>query len=64
MYVFLRKHVHVFLENTYVFFSKVRQTRFFYVHLRVIKELLRNYLWQRRQQQQSKIIQSRAGSQP
>ena len=30
----------------------------------VIKELLRNYLWQRRQQQRSKIIQSRAGSQP
>ena len=56
MYMFFRKHVRLF--------SKVRQTRFFYVHLRVIKELLRNYLWQRRQQQRSKIIQSRAGSQP
>ncbi len=69
--IYPQKHVRVsaktctcFSENTYVFFSKVRQTRFFYVHLRVIKELLRNYLWQRRQQQQSKIIQSRAGSQP
>ena len=69
--IYPQKHVRVsvktctcFSENTYVFFSKVRQTRFFYVHLRVIKELLRNYLWQRRQQQRSKIIQSRAGSQP
>lgn len=37
--MFFRKHVRLF--------SKVRQTRFFYVHLRVIKELLRNYLWQK-----------------
>ena len=56
--IYPQKHVRVsaktctcFSENTYVFFSKVRQTRFFYVHLRVIQELLRNYLWQRRQQQ-------------
>ena len=45
MYVFPRKHVHVFQKTRTSFFSKVRQTRFFYVHLRVIKELLRNYLW-------------------